>query len=167
MTVKVGNRYVSEAAYTHAKQKVASSQPDKDPLKQLSEKYPDMNFTTNTAPFQGNGTNNIAIAPNILQQMKTDPDKQLEYEALIYDCIASQNSLGSQYTQDGGKLIASGSIINSDGSLGMWSISKHGDEEQRSFKLLPKRNKESWLSKMLEEQQSSDSLASNRREWSV
>jgi len=84
MAVKVGNSWVSEMALTYAKAKSGSGTSVS--LKALSDRYPGVNFTTNTQNFSQKGTNNIQIAPNILVQMQNDPDKRVEYEALIYDC---------------------------------------------------------------------------------
>ena len=47
MPVKVGNSYVSEAAYEFAK----------------AEKFPKLKFSIGTTPFSGSGLNNVAIAP--------------------------------------------------------------------------------------------------------
>ena len=84
MAVKVGNSWVSETALTYAKAKSGSGTSVS--LKALSDRYPGVNFTTNTQNFSQKGTNNIQIAANILVQMQNDPDKRVEYEALIYDC---------------------------------------------------------------------------------
>ena len=126
MPVKIGNSYVSEVAYNYAKAKVdaekeTESQGKKSTggmsvLSDLKEQYKDLNFSTNTAPFSAKGTNNLAISPKILKQMEEDPEKRMEYEALIYDC----NEVLNRPTRDGIK--AQGMIIHDDGSLGMWSI---------------------------------------------
>ena len=84
MEVKVGNSWVSEAALSYAKAKADSGASVI--LKGLSDRYPGMNFSTNTQAFSQKGTNNIQIAPSILAQMQNNPDKRIEYEALIYDC---------------------------------------------------------------------------------
>lgn len=150
MAVKVGNSWVSETAYAYAKSKVTEGDSGSSMLNQLAEKFPDSNFSMNTAPFQGKGTNNIAIAPNILKQMEEDPEKRIEYEALIYDCNSLSKSLSNQ---DG--LIAHGFIINSDGTLGAWSISKSGSSTQRNQYQLNRTEKGNWLKQILEKTQSS------------
>ena len=81
--VKVGNSWVSQAALDYAKTQVNSD--TQATLKDLSDRYPGVDFTTDTQPFSQKGINNIQIAPNILTEMKNNPDKKLEYEALIYD----------------------------------------------------------------------------------
>jgi len=143
MAVKVGNSYVSEVAYAYAKQKLESDKKEESGiLKNLSKKFPETKFSSNTVPFKTKGINNIAISPKILEQMENDPDKQLEYEALIYDCASLQKS--QNYYFKNNNIKAQGFIINSDGSLSSWSIS-----ENKNFSSLSKNNKSSWLSKII------------------
>lgn len=118
MAVKVGNSWVTEAAYAYAKSKVdenTSSENKKgnSMLDKLSEKYPDIKFSTSTQPFSGTGKNNIGIAPNILREMENDPEKRLEYEALIYDCSQVIKNLPDKMP-NGSRLKSFGFIINSD-----------------------------------------------------
>jgi len=143
MAVKVGNSYVSEAAYAYAKQKLESGKKEElSVLKNLSQRFPETKFSSDTTPFKGKGTNNIAISPKILEQMENDPDKQLEYEALIYDCASLQKS--QNYYFKSNNIKAQGFIIGSDGSLSSWSVS-----ESKNFCSLSKNNKSSWLSKII------------------
>lgn len=149
MAVKVGNSWVSEAALAYAKNAVENSNSEKSSvLSDLSEKYKDTNFMASTTPFQGKGTNNISISPNILRQMEQDPEKRLEYEALIYDCVQVQKSGAFKDSS----VIASGFIINADGSLGGWSISRSGGEKVRHQTKLDKKDKKSWAEKLCEMQ---------------
>lgn len=148
MAIKVGNSWVSEAAYNYAKQ-AAESAPQDGMLQGLADKFPETKFSTNTAPFQGKGANNIAIAPNILRQMENDPEKRLEYEALVYDCANLQKSFSGKVSQTGKKLVSQGFIIDSNGGLSAWSISKSGGDTKRASCLLPRHDKSLWLGKML------------------
>lgn len=148
MAVKVGNSWVSEAAYAYAQSKVNEKTSD-GMLEQLSEKFPDTKFTTNTAPFSSDGLNNLAISPNILKEMENDPDKRLEYEALIYDCNEHMKNMLTT-TAGGGKIVSFGFIINKDGTLGAWSISKKENNTSRSRFDLDKNKKETWLDEILE-----------------
>lgn len=149
MAVRIGNSWVSEEAYAYAKNKAAesNSNSEKDMLGQLSEKFPDLKFSTNTAPFSAKGTNNLAISPNILSQMQSDPEKRMEYEALIYDCSQIKKTMPELFGKNSG-VKAFGFIINADGSLGAWSISEsRGTTNRKSF-LLPKNDKKSWRSRI-------------------
>lgn len=136
MPVKIGNSYVSEAAYEYAK-----SQTDEGAsLKSLSEKFPKLKFSVGTAPFSGSGLNNVAIAPNILREMENDPEKKLEYEALLYD-VANLNPPSSSMN-----IKAQGVIIDKNGEMNMWSIG-----ESKSEKIPVKRGEiKNWWAQMLE-----------------
>ena len=135
MPVKVGNSYVSEAAYEFAKAQADESAT----LKSLAEKFPNLKFSVGTKPFSGNGLNNVAIAPNILREMENNPDKKLEYEALLYD-VANLSPPPSSMN-----IKAQGVIIDGNGEMSMWSIG-----ESRSEKISVNRDTKSWWAKMLE-----------------
>lgn len=122
MAVKIGNSYVSESAMAYAQSRI--DEKSENVLSDLQKQFKDVNFSVGTQPFGGSGTNNISIAPNILRQMANDPEKRMEYEALIYDCA---NGLKESANKPG--LQSQGYIIGSDGGLSMWSIGKFGDEK--------------------------------------
>ena len=154
MAVKVGNSWVSEAAYNYAKSKVNENTCSEDKkensmLDKLSEKYPDIQFNTSTKPFSGTGKNNISIAPNILKEMENDPDKRMEYEALIYDCNQVIKNMPDK-TQNGATIKSFGFIIHADGSLSGWSVSESGGDTNRNRYSLDKNKKDSWYDKILE-----------------
>lgn len=135
MNVKIGNSYVSQAAANFAKN--SADDDDKNILKNLQEKFPNLKISVGTAPFSGSGTNNLSISPKILKEMQNNPDKKVEYEALIYD-ISQQN-----ISQPG--LKSHGFIIEDDGGLRGWGIS----ENFKTNSQLDKKNKKSWLESLL------------------
>lgn len=122
MAVKIGNSYVTEAALAYAQDRV--DEKSENVLSDLSKQFKDVNFGVGTQPFGGSGTNNITIAPNILRQMANDPEKKLEYEALIYDC---NNALKNSANRPG--LKAQGFVIDGKGELSMWSIGQFDDDK--------------------------------------
>ena len=136
MPVKVGNSYVSEAAYEFAKSQTDESAT----LKSLEEKFPNLKFSIGTTPFSGSGLNNVAIAPNILREMETNPDKKLEYEALLYD-VANLPPPPSNMN-----IKSQGVIIGKDGGLSMWSIGESRSET------IPVKRKEikNWWKQMID-----------------
>lgn len=138
MAVKIGQSYVSEAALSFAKN---FADDEKNILQDLSKKFSNMKFSVGTAPFSGTGTNNISISPKILKEMQNNPEKRIEYEALIYD-IASQN-----HSQPG--LKSHGFIIGDDGGLRGWGISESGGDKKNIS--LNKKNKKNWWQKLLPE----------------
>lgn len=121
MAVKIGNSYVTEAALAYAQGR--ADEKSESVLSDLSKQFPDVNFGVGAKPFSGSGTNNISIAPNILRQMADDPEKKLEYEALIYDC---NNALKNSANRPG--LKAQGFVIDGKGELSMWSIGQFDDD---------------------------------------
>ena len=124
MNVKIGNSYVSDAAANFAKN---SSDDDKNILKNLREKFPNLKISVGTSPFSGTGTNNLSISPKILKEMQNNPDKKIEYEALIYD-IASQNISSPN-------LKSHGFIITDDGGLRGWGISQRDDKKNKNVRV--------------------------------
>lgn len=125
MAVKIGNSYVSEAAQAYAQSRI--DEKSENVLADLQKQFKDVNFGVGSKPFSGSGTNNISIAPDILRQMANDPEKRLEYEALIYDCA---NVLKDSANRP--DLKAQGIIIDSKGELSMWSISQTGDDNPKN-----------------------------------
>ena len=123
MAVKIGNSYVSETAVAYAQTR-KTDEKSENVLGELSKQFPDVNFSVGAKMFSGSGTNNFSIAPNILRQMANDPEKRMEYEALIYDCA---NVLKDSAKRPG--LQSQGFILDSKGELSMWSIGQFDDEK--------------------------------------
>ena len=133
MPVKVGGSYVSEAAFNFAKSQMEGDKADSGVMKSLSEKFPALKFSIGASPFSGTGTDNVSISPKILKQMENDPQKRMEYEALIYDI--SQTDL-----THGRNLKSAGFIIGDDGGLRAWSISGQDSRTQSAVKRSSKKN---------------------------
>lgn len=121
--------YVSENAYNFAKSQNFEKTGKNELIMDLSSKFSNLKIGIGTQPG-GQGHGNVAISPRILQKMANDPAEREKYEALLYDL----NEL-KPITHDwfGGKIVASGTIINDDGSVSGWSIGQSGDaKEQKS-----------------------------------
>ncbi len=140
MPVKVGGSYVSEAAYSYAKAQMDEGNSESGVMKSLSEKFPNLKFSVGTKPFSGAGTNNVSISPKILKQMEKDPEKRLEYEALIYDISHTDLAQGRN-------LKSAGWIIGDDGGLSAWSISGQDTRKESSVKRTGEKN---WWRALLE-----------------
>ena len=141
MPVKVGNSYVSEAALSFAQSQENSGG---NVLQDLKEKFPNLKFQVGTAPFSGSGLNNVSISPKILKEMENNPDKKLEYEALLYD-VANLNWNQNPTVK------SSGVIIDDKGEMSMWSISKSDDGGNKRVKVtLDKNDKKSWWQALLD-----------------
>ena len=61
--------------------------------------------------------------------MANDPEKRVEYDALIYDC---DNALKNSANRPG--LKAQGFVIDGKGELSMWSIGQFDDKPNRTLK---------------------------------
>ena len=149
MPVKVGASYVSEAAYEFAKARRAEKEEgkeDKGVLKELKEKYPGLNITVGTKPFSGTGTSNLSISSKILKEMQENPEKRMEYEALIYDVAHTDVNSG---IMPGRKLKSHGFIIDDKGGLRSWSISEGDDGRQRQQSYLQRSERKNWWEEML------------------
>ncbi len=141
MAVKIGNSYVSEAALSFAQSQENSGG---NVLGDLKEKFPNLKFQVGTAPFSGSGLNNVSISPKILKEMENNPEKRVEYEALIYD-ISTQNVTSPN-------LKSHGFIIDDAGGLRGWGISQNDDGSTKRVKVtLDKNDKKSWWQTLLDE----------------
>mgnify|MGYP000868630998 CR=1 FL=1 len=161
MAIKVGNTYVSEAAYIQAKARIANEQnsgkgaSDSD-LKTLRQKMSGWDVSTITQPFKGSGSKSIGIHPSILREMERDPEKKLEYEALLIDI---KNTSVSENLPKGMKLISEGYIIGADGGVSSWCITRtEGNKLSQASTMLPKDKKKDWNDILLE------NLLKNKRE---
>lgn len=142
MAVKIGNSYVSEAAVSFA-QAAAAEDSGGNILQNLKEKFPNLKFSIGTAPFSGSGKGNVAISPKILREMENNPDKRVEYEALLYD-VANLNWDNNPTVK------SSGVILDGNGGLSMWSISKSDDGKSNRAKTPLDKNNKSWWQKILD-----------------
>ena len=150
MPVKVGGSYVSEAAYSFAKAQVTDKSEDSGGvLKSLAEKFPNLKFSVGTKPFSGTGMNNVSISPKILKQMEKDPEKRMEYEALIYD-IAHTDVQSGRLPEH--KLKSHGFIIEDDGGLRSWGISQYDDGNRKEQSHVKRSNKGNWWQELLPKQ---------------
>ena len=122
MPVKIGNSYVTETALAYAQER--ADEKSENVLSDLQKQFKDIKFSVGTQPFGGSGTKNITISPNILRQMANDPEKRIEYEALIYDF---DQVLKSSANRPG--LKSQGVVIDSKGGTSMWSIGQFGDDK--------------------------------------
>lgn len=118
-------------------------------LKSLAEKFPELKFSVGTKPFSGTGMNNVSISPKILKQMEKDPEKRMEYEALIYD-IAHTDVQSGRLPEH--KLKSHGFIIEDDGGLRSWGISQYDDGNRKEQSHVKRSNKGNWWQELLSKQ---------------
>lgn len=145
MNVRIGSSYVSEAAANYASARAAERKEGTGVLAELSEAFPSLRVGVGTMPFAGTGTNNVSISPKILREMERDPEKRMEYEALLYDCAETMKSLPTR-APDGRRLKSRGFIIDAEGGLRSWSVSESGGRGQG---ILPRKDKKTLIERML------------------
>lgn len=121
--------YVTSAAYDYVKAQNFEQSNANEVLKDLSAKFTNLKINGDNK-----GLNNLTIAPNILQEMATSKEAREKYEALIYD-INEIAKNPQTTTMTGGKIIASGFVINADGTTGGWAISESGSKEEEKTML--------------------------------
>ena len=92
--------------------------------------------------------------------MQNDPDKRVEYEALIYDCAQLVYSGKMSQGGMGYHIKAAGTVINADGSVSGWSIAEDDDGGQtRNSTKLDKDKKDTWADKIHEKQKAKSEKA--------
>lgn len=121
--------YVTGAAYDYVKAQNFEQSNANEVLKDLSAKFTNLKINGDNK-----GLNNLTIAPNILQEMATNKETREKYEALIYD-INELAKNPQTTTITGGKIAASGFVINADGSLSAWAVSESGDSKEEKTTL--------------------------------
>ncbi|MBD5166013.1 DUF6033 family protein [Helicobacter sp.] len=143
--------YVTGAAYDYVKAQNFEQSNANEVLKDLSAKFTNLKINGDNK-----GLNNLTIAPNILQEMATNKEAREKYEALIYD-INELAKNPQTTTMTGGKIAASGFVINADGSLSGWAVSESGDSKEEKT-ILEK------LLESLEEKRKERELEAKRQE---
>lgn len=161
MPVKIGGSYVSEAAYSFAQAQVKDKEENNGVMKSLAEKFPNLKFSVGTKPFSGTGMNNVSISPKILKQMEQDPDKRMEYEALIYDIAHTDVQSGRAPEH---KLKSHGFIIEDDGGLRSWGISESNEGNRRQQSKVKRSQKKNWWQELLDKLSSPDKKFNNTNE---
>lgn len=161
MPVKIGGSYVSEAAYSFAQAQVKDKAENNGVMKSLAEKFPNLKFSVGTKPFSGTGMNNVSISPKILKQMEQDPEKRMEYEALIYDIAHTDVQSGRAPEH---KLKSHGFIIEDDGGLRSWGISESNDGNRRQQSKVKRSQKKNWWQELLDKLSSPDKKFNNTNE---
>lgn len=66
--------------------------------------------------------------------MQNNPDKRIEYEALIYDYAKLISSGAMDWAPAGSYVKAAGTIINANGSVSGWAITEDDNGDERAKK---------------------------------
>lgn len=150
----LGGEWVSSAAYDFVKAQNFEKSNANEVLKDLSNKFTNLKINIGTQAG-GSGLNNLTIAPNILQEMATNQEAREKYEAIIYDMNEIAKNPQTT-TMTGAKIIASGFMINADGTTGGWAISESGSDEKSALEKLLESLEEKRKERELEEAKRQD-----------
>lgn len=121
----------AEETRTASSRKLSSSAQEY--LRELKEKYPDVNITVadfrNEKQFDSymlgsSGFNNIVIASNIIEQMANDPAAAAKYEKVIADVPRAGEEIKADCDAMGIKLIACGARIDEKGKVTYWGVAE-------------------------------------------
>lgn len=139
----VGNNYnaytnyysdISKESSQTAKTGTASaSQTTEEYLSYLRRKYSDVNITV--ADFSSDrqlksymlscsGYNNIAISSSMIEKMASDPATAAKYEKIIADVPDQGKQFKKEVEATGSELIACGTVIDKNGNVSYWGISR-------------------------------------------
>lgn len=97
------------------------------------------------------GTNNIVIAPNILEKMANDPEAKQHYEKQIQSYFDSIPQGQAFMAAHGRRIVSSGVIVHEDGTVTSWSCSDYTPEEAARLKRKMQEEDEAKAKKRVEQ----------------
>ena len=136
MAVTGVNDYTNTYAASNSANTKGSSELNRttqDYLNELKQKYPDVNITVadfsnleqrKAYMFSCSGYNNIAISSNIIEKMASDPEAAAKYEKVIAEVPGFGEKFKKEIEAAGGEQIACGTVIDKNGKVTYWGISK-------------------------------------------
>ena len=149
MAMEISNNYSSYASgYTNTtdnKKKTTESSTAKettetssttrktaaDELSYLSKKYSNYSFVaadySKGMKYGSNSTTNVAISPQFLSKMASDPKLEKEYEENIAAMQECDEQNARQVAAGGWHVVAQGWAIDKDGGISKWSIVQKDD----------------------------------------
>lgn len=97
-----------------------------DELSYLSKKYSNCSFVaanySRGMRYGSNSTTNIAISPQFLSKMASDPELEAEYEGYIEDLQRLDKEFIAHEAARGWRVVAQGWAIDKDGGISGWVI---------------------------------------------
>lgn len=150
MAIQVGTNPAHDTTHTITQQKVHGQSGASISIQSLSEEYPGVSFLTEPTQ-QGNGADadailySVSIPASLFSQMESNPEKRVEIEALIQDCVNAMKKSVRDLAGRGIEVTSCGTDLDDDGNPTMHSFVKTGDNTARKFSVsLPKNNKNNW-----------------------
>lgn len=109
------------------------------------------------------GMNNIAIAPNILEEMANNPEKAAHYEKIIDDFFASQPMVKAQMAAGGFEIQSYGVVIHPDGTANYYVCGDVSPEKKARIEAQMKAEDEEKAKRKQQYREESEKAAEKRR----
>ena len=138
-----------------------------DELSYLSKKYSKYSYVVANY-FKGmkygfSSTTNVAIAPQFLAKMASDPELEKEYEGYIADLQRLDKEFAEQHAAIGWR-VEQGWAIDKDGGISGWAIG-HKDPNAKSHLQIMSENVEKIRKQNEEKKQEKSSLMISGKAW--
>lgn len=98
---------------------------------ELIEKHPDLNISAGVykvGSTGGSGLGNVMIHPKYLEKAANDPNVSAVLEKNLCDIPAAERWLANECRMSGIELIAGGVIIDENGEMSSWSMTRRTDD---------------------------------------
>lgn len=109
------------------------------------------------------GMNNIAIAPNILEEMANNPEKAAHYEKIIDNFFASQPMVKAQMAAGGFEIQSYGVVIHPDGTANYYVCGDVSPEKKARIEAQMKAEDEEKAKRKQQYREQSEKAAEKRR----
>ena len=109
------------------------------------------------------GMNNIAIAPNILEEMANNPEKAAHYEKIIDDFFASQSMVKAQMAAGGFEIQSYGVVIHPDGTANYYVCGDVSPEKKAKIEAQMKAEDEEKAKRKQQYREQSEKAAEKRK----
>ena len=110
------------------------------------------------------GMNNIAIAPNILEEMANNPKKAAHYEKIIDDFFASQPMVKAQMAAGGFEIQSYGVVIHPDGTANYYVCGDVSPEKKAKIEAQMKAEDEEKAKRKQQYREQSEKAAEEREQ---
>ena len=109
------------------------------------------------------GINNIAIAPNILEEMANNPEKAARYEKIIDDFFVSQPMVKAQMAAGGFEIQSYGVVIHPDGTANYYVCGDVSPEKKAKIEAQMKAEDEEKAKRKQQYREQSEKAAEKRK----
>ena len=109
------------------------------------------------------GMNNIAIAPNVLEEMANNPEKAAHYEKIIDDFFASQSMVKAQMAAGGFEIQSYGVVIHPDGTANYYVCGDVSPEKKAKIEAQMKAEDEEKAIRKQQYREQSEKAAEKRK----